>query len=717
MTAIVRTAVVPFTALWRALLVGLFCIPAALAQEVIADPPGRVARLSHTDGEVVIAPAGTEEWAEAILNRPLTSGDRLWTESGARAELQLGSAAVYLDERTSFGFVELDDDVMQMSLTGGAATFRIRRRGENESIRIETPNVAVSLREPGEYHIVVDPQADRTIVKTRHGEAEVYGNDRTHFVRADEQGAFSGLEELSARVEPLQPRTSFESWANDRERLEHESESAQYVSRDVVGYRDLDAHGDWLHEPEYGYVWRPRHVSHTWTPYRDGRWVWVSPWGWTWVDHARWGFAPFHYGRWARVRSRWCWVPGPRHLRPVYAPALVGWIGRPHLNVSVSFGSGIGWFPLGPREIYVPGYWHSPRYIRRVNTSNTIIVNNTYITNVYAGRHRGIDYRYGRNPHAITAVERGHFLGGRPVRGRILRVNEADLRQWRQRPRPPALTPDRASVLAGTLRRGPPPTRVARIRSNHRSLSNRVAFDTERRHIEANGGRPIARTHLYGDGPKHRGDFNRGAPRSSTVRSGRRISNQHRGPAASSLSGNQQLHVAPARESSSDRTRVVRPNQVQPSRDRAADRSGRALRDSNRTERIPNPTRTREARSTQRDRAHSVAPRATERLRSTPAAQPDTRTRAWRSQPPAQRPNFDRSPQTQRPSVSSPARIESRPPRRVERRATPARSVQQPSRREFSAPARTRHSSPRQSVSPRSHGHSSSSRGRSQQRR
>src|SRR5690606_13967295 len=364
MTKVVRNRVgTAARALALPLLINVLWLFPAAAQEaapevveeatpaVAVDPPSRVARLSHTEGEVIMAPAGTEEWAEAILNRPLTTGDRLWTESGARAELQIGSAAVYLNERTSFAFAELDDDVMQLSVIEGTATVRIRRLAENEIVRIETPNVAVSLNEPGDYTIEVDPSADRTIVKTRHGEAEVFAGEERHVVRAGQQGSFSGLQDLLAQIEPLGPRTGFENWANDRERREQQSESTKYVSRDIVGYEDLDDHGDWRHEPEYGYVWYPRYVSYGWAPYRDGRWVWVSPWGWTWVDHAPWGFAPFHYGRWAYVRERWCWVPGPRHYRPVYAPALVGWIGRPHVGISVSFGSGIGWFPLGPREI------------------------------------------------------------------------------------------------------------------------------------------------------------------------------------------------------------------------------------------------------------------------------------------------------------------------------------------------------------------------------
>src|SRR5690606_5989093 len=125
----------------------------------------------------------------------------------------------------------------------------------------------------------------------------------------------------------IAPRDEFESWANERDQRAERAQSARYVSNDVIGYEDLDDNGEWVSEPGYGHVWRPLHVASDWAPYRYGQWSWISPWGWTWIDDARWGFAPFHYGRWAQLRQRWYWVPGPRHLRPVYAPALVGWTG------------------------------------------------------------------------------------------------------------------------------------------------------------------------------------------------------------------------------------------------------------------------------------------------------------------------------------------------------------------------------------------------------
>ena len=158
----------------------------------------------------------------------------------------------------------------------------------------------------------------------------------------------------------------------------------RYVSPDVVGYQDLDDYGVWYSDSNYGYIWVPR-VTRGWAPYQDGHWAWISPWGWTWVDEAPWGYAPFHYGRWVYARNRWGWVPGPIAVRPVYAPALVAFIGGPRFSVSVALGGGgghVGWFPLGPREVYVPAYRTSREYVNRVNVSNTTVTNIT-ITNVY----------------------------------------------------------------------------------------------------------------------------------------------------------------------------------------------------------------------------------------------------------------------------------------------------------------------------------------------
>jgi len=440
---------------WLAALIGLAAAHYVRAQEPVTDPPGRVARLSLKDGEVSLAPAGTEEWADAVVNRPITSGDRLWVGKDGRAELQIGTASVHLDRSTGFEFIELDDDVMQMSLTEGVATVRIRTLGDRESIQMETPNGTVKFLHPGDYTVQVEPDSDRTIVRTRNGEAEVAGGSKSFRVRADEEGTFTGLDGLTADIGQLSPRTPFESWANDLDRRGDNSESARYVSREVVGYEDLDGQGTWINEPQYGHVWTPSYVVSDWAPYRYGRWGWVSPWGWTWIDAAPWGFAPFHYGRWAFVSSRWCWVPGPRYIRPYYAPALVGWVGGP--SVTVSFSSGVGWFPLAPHEVYVPWYRHTPRYVRHVNVSNTIIVNNINVTNVYGRRGAQPRYTYGSVGSAVTAAQRDAFVGGRPIGGQRVQLDDRELRQWRTNVRPSTIAPERQSIVAGQPRRQAPP--------------------------------------------------------------------------------------------------------------------------------------------------------------------------------------------------------------------------------------------------------------------
>lgn len=488
-------------------LLSLICLlpggQGALAGEV-ADAPGRVARLSLIEGEVTLAPAGTEEWAETVLNRPLTSGDRLFVESGARAELQVGSSKIHLDQDTGLSIIELDDDVMRLELSEGSAVVRVLRRRDNERIEVETPNATAELLHPGEYRIDASAAGDRTVVAVRSGDSEVLTEGKSWRVRDGEEGTFTGVGQPDANIVPLGARTAFEDWANDRNRSSENSESARYVSNEVIGYEDLDRNGRWINEPSYGYVWTPTYVTAGWAPYRYGRWVWVSPWGWSWVDNSPWGFAPFHYGRWAYVRSRWCWVPGPRHIRPVYAPALVAWAGSPGVSVSVGIGPGVGWFPLGPREVYVPGYRYSRRYLNNVNVSNTVIVNNTYITNVYNGRHRPFDYRYGRDPRAVTIVDRDRFRSGGNLVGHWSRVDRDDLRRWHHDPRPPALAPNRDSIFAArTLGRIPgSASHVVRQTFNQRNRDadtrrpTRIPFDAEQRAIEANGGRPIPRSQL-----------------------------------------------------------------------------------------------------------------------------------------------------------------------------------------------------------------------------
>ncbi|MBS0419009.1 MAG: hypothetical protein JSR66_14950 [Proteobacteria bacterium] len=468
------------------------------------DPPGRVARLSYVDGSVSLQPAGVEDWADATINRPLTTGDKLWADQNSRAELDMGSAAIRLGSNTGLSFLNLDDQMAQLNVTAGTAIVHVRDLGENQQFEIDTPNVAVLVQSPGDYRVEVNDAGNGTVVKVANGDAQVSATGQTVPIHTQQAFAFSGTNQVDVDQASVGAPDALDSWSIERE---HRSEQAreqnnQYLPPDVAGGDDLAQYGTWESTPDYGDVWTPTVVAAGWTPYQDGRWVWVSPWGWTWVDAAPWGFVPFHYGRWAYRSTRWCWVPGPRHVRPVYAPALVGWVGSPGASVSITVGGGpgVGWFPLAPREVYVPGYRVSNTYVRNVNVTNTTIVNNTYITNVYENKVTNITYANRGRPGAVVSVSRDTFVSGRSIAGRTMRIPPNELARFNAHGAGPAIAPSRESVLGHrpdmNVRRPPAAFMNRPVVARTAPPPAPVSFDRQQAAIRENGGRPLGRPQL-----------------------------------------------------------------------------------------------------------------------------------------------------------------------------------------------------------------------------
>jgi hypothetical protein len=353
---------------------------------IAAEPPSRAARLGYISGTVSFSPAGQPDWVRAVVNRPLTTGDRLWADVDSRAELQVGGAAIRLGPLTSVTLLNLDDRIAQVQLSRGALKVRVRRMAPDQTFEVDTPNLAFTLRRPGDYRIDVDSNDDATAVMVQSGEAEVYGEGASYAVNPRQGYRFYGTglsdyDALAARRDD-----DLDRWARDRDLRSGNSPSARYVSPEVVGYEDLDSNGTWRADPNYGNVWTPTRVAAGWTPYHDGHWAWVDPWGWTWVDDAPWGFAVSHYGRWANIHGSWGWVPGPPREQAVYAPALVAFVGGTNFRASGSVGgtagAAVGWFPLAPREVYQPSYPVSRGYFDHINRSNAVIAPTT-ITNIY----------------------------------------------------------------------------------------------------------------------------------------------------------------------------------------------------------------------------------------------------------------------------------------------------------------------------------------------
>jgi hypothetical protein len=355
----------------RAIL-GLSLLSASALALAQVDPPGRVGRMSDVQGNVSWFDHEQGQWGQAERNLPLTGGDRIATAPGGRVELRVGSTVLRVGGGSEVEVLRLDDERISLQLHSGNVALRVRSRDIAQELELITAEVRLQPLTAG--HFRLDRIDDTTQLSSWRGDVRiddaagfvVVAGQRVNLHRQSRTG-----ELRAAWAAPVSD--AFAAWVERDEQLDERSASTRYVSPEMTGVEDLDRHGRWEQHPEYGAVWLPVTVAVDWAPYRYGRWTWVRPWGWTWVDDARWGFAPFHYGRWANWRGRWCWVPGAYAVRPVYAPALVAWVGgAPGVSVNVRIGGGwgaasIGWVALAPREVFVPRYGVSPGYHERVN--------------------------------------------------------------------------------------------------------------------------------------------------------------------------------------------------------------------------------------------------------------------------------------------------------------------------------------------------------------
>jgi Family of unknown function (DUF6600) len=330
-----------------------------------------VARVSFVQGPVSYARGDDpDEWDAALINVPFGLGDRLYSSADGRAELSLpGGNFVRLGRRSYVTALTLTYDTKQFYVGNGAATFTVRRLGRDEIFEIDTPSVAVTVDQPGRYRVEVDDNGDtRVIVRT--GVALVAANGRQLTVERAEMDIY-GVDAAEYEIVRLRQADTFDRWVDERQaRFDTRFRAAyQYADEDVIGVDDLADYGRWEQIPDYGYAWTPTGVAAGWQPFTVGHWNWQDPWGWTWISEEPWGWAPCHYGRWTFYRSRWYWVPLRGRVEVVrYAPAVVEF---------VTVGGNIGWFPLHPRDRFVPWWVRRDRAVENVtfvNRTRVIVV-------------------------------------------------------------------------------------------------------------------------------------------------------------------------------------------------------------------------------------------------------------------------------------------------------------------------------------------------------
>ena len=453
--------------LWKILVAAAATSLMLLAGAALADPPATAGRIAYTEGTVSFRPADKGEWQPATLNYPVTSGDAMTTGANSRAGIQVGSTEIFLDSSSAIEVSKLDDGATDLRIEGVAFVYLPVQ--PPTGIQLTTGHTTVALTQPGRYRITAGDE--RTEVAVLEGAARVDGDTPVDL----HTGQSVSVGDDGIGPVAVASRTPFDGWAFDRTRPAPTSQTAQYVSPQMTGYQDLDNAGRWNTVPSYGPVWFPEQVPTGWVPYRYGHWAYIPPWGWTWVDDAPWGFAPFHYGRWVVIEHRWAWWPGPRVHRPIYAPALVTFIGSPGWgSITVVRGARpVGWVPLAPHEAFRPHYRASPAYVRNINV---VTINNTTVNNVGVNNSRTRSFERFANRGAATVVPASAFTGSAEVHRAQLAVPREELARavpssdiGRLRPHgrdtaPAAVSTDRAPAGASSPQRTREdrPTRVER---------------------------------------------------------------------------------------------------------------------------------------------------------------------------------------------------------------------------------------------------------------
>jgi hypothetical protein len=454
------------------LIVCLFLLNSfvALPAFAAAPPSPHVGRVSAVDGTIALRQAAGE-WTDSEINDPVAAGMSVRIAPHGRAVLRVGPDMIALSGGSEADLAKLDSSGAQIVLHKGRIGVRLSGLDAAHIIEIDIPKGGVWLLTPGDYDIDAGDEHAPARVAVLDGRARYVGKGLDAAIAAGSAAVLSGGDPIEQRVEAA-PADDFSAWWRAASGPA-DPQALRHVSAEMTGYEALDGNGSWEIDPVHGPVWFPNATPDDWAPYRDGHWRWFAPWGWTWIDDMPWAFAPSHHGRWAKIRetdaldpsspgaARWGWVPGKLVADPLYAPALVGFLGTAGVGLSYpdAVGPAIAWFPLAPGEAYWPGYTADLETIHRINRPSVAdvatigpavdglppapIVNGAY-------RNRGF----------ARAVPRSVFTSGRPVRPALLTLPERRLAN--------------APLLAGSPQIGPPPPRpvqAAQATGAHRAAT------------------------------------------------------------------------------------------------------------------------------------------------------------------------------------------------------------------------------------------------------
>ena len=415
----------------------------------IAVPPVRIGRISLIAGKLELRGPGEAKWSAASINDPVATGMSLHTDPQTRGEIRIGPDTIDLAEGTEITVIKLDPRTAEIAVREGRIELDIGALESGESVEIDTPHGGVWPLERGRYDIDIGG-GDRPLrIAAFAGNARFAGNGADLPIASGYRLLLSDTGLMAAQIESASD-DEFVKWCKGRAVDDAQLAAPYFMSREITGYAALDDAGNWQANDKYGEVWVPKALPAGWAPYRNGHWRWLSPWGWSWVDDQSWGFATTHYGRWIQADGQWLWSPGKLTANPVWAPAVVAFLGTRGVGLSYADGPGpaIAWFPLAPGEVYWPSYTRDLDYIRAINRGNVADLN---VVRIAADGEPPAEISNGHfaNRAFASAVPRPVFVSGEPIAAALLTIPDERLLD--------------APAIMGSPDIGPPPPAPVRV--------------------------------------------------------------------------------------------------------------------------------------------------------------------------------------------------------------------------------------------------------------
>ncbi|MGQ9802101.1 MAG: DUF6600 domain-containing protein [Candidatus Saccharicenans sp.] len=317
-----------------------FSVPASADESYY---PGSVARLTYVQGDVRVD-RGQDLGIEAgEVNFVLTPGDSLMTEDGLVEVSFSQDNYLRLDRYSYLEIVRLPQSSYEeasLHLHRGRFYLRISHLARERGFGLHTPDASFYVLEEGLYHFNID-ESGRTEVIVVEGSLEAAGQEDAVVLSGGDSIAAEEGYLMDARQRGL-PNDYFDRWNQERDELlvRVGYDGGSYLPEEIREYEpELSAHGRWVYERPYGYVWVPVVSYVDWRPYLYGRWVWYPRLGWTWISSEPFGWAVYHYGRWHwRLGLGWYWIP-----TVYWGPAWVHW----YWDADI-----VAWCPLS--------YWNRP---------------------------------------------------------------------------------------------------------------------------------------------------------------------------------------------------------------------------------------------------------------------------------------------------------------------------------------------------------------------